>query len=281
MRFGWPYLYPPGFMATHSNKSSKSYKSGKTWLSPPDARGPELFRINSHWGSKMISPNASEQRDFIDWVHVSNHVQPFLAELSESEAIERAQRGDACAFERIYQLHSARVYALCLRMVGNSAEAEDLTQEAFLMLLRKIRTFRGESAFSTWLHRITVNIVLMRLRRKTSFETPLEENKERESDRPAVRETFATTDLLLAGSLDRLNLQRAMEQLTPFQKLVVVLHDIQGYKHNEIAKMLDWSIGNSKSRLHRARARLRMLLQESLSLSCITPPRTAHAASSV
>jgi RNA polymerase sigma-70 factor (ECF subfamily) len=166
-------------------------------------------------------------------------------------------------------------------MVGNSAEAEDLTQEAFLMLLRKIRTFRGESAFSTWLHRITVNIVLMRLRRKTSFETPLEENKERESDRPAVRETFATTDLLLAGSLDRLNLQRAMEQLTPFQKLVVVLHDIQGYKHNEIAKMLDWSIGNSKSRLHRARARLRMLLQESLSLGCITPPRTAHAASSV
>jgi RNA polymerase sigma-70 factor (ECF subfamily) len=228
-----------------------------------------------------MSSHASEEREFIDRTEFSKLQRPGLAELPEKEAIDRAQRGDAAAFARIYQLHSAQVYGLCLRMVGNSAEAEDLAQETFLVVLRKIRTFRGESAFSTWLHRITINIVLMRLRRKTSLESPLEENEERESDRPVLCEKFASTDLLLAGSLDRLNLERAMAQLSPFQKLVVILHDIQGYKHTEIAKMLDWSIGNSKSRLHRARARLRTLLQDSLSLGCIAPTRTADAASTV
>jgi RNA polymerase sigma-70 factor (ECF subfamily) len=235
--------------------------------------------INSDWGNNRMSSHAIEQREFIDCTELSKRQRPVLAELPEKETIDRAQRGDAFAFARIYQLHSAQVYGLCLRMVGNTAEAEDLAQETFLVVLRKIRTFRGESAFSTWLHRITINIVLMRLRRKTSLESPLEENEERESDRPGLREKFASTDLLLAGSLDRLNLERAMAQLSPFQKLVVSLHDIQGYKHTEIAKMLDWSIGNSKSRLHRARARLRALLQESLSLGCIAPTRTAHAPS--
>lgn len=190
------------------------------------------------------------------------------AVMPEKEAIARAQQGDEAAFERIYQLHSARVYALCLRMVGNTAEAEDLTQEAFLMVLRKIGSFRGESAFSTWLHRITVNIVLMRLRRKTWLETPIDDPGEQSSDRPAIHEELAASDLVLAGSLDRVNLERALAQLRPFQKLVVVLHDVQGYKHTEIAKMMDWTIGNSKSRLHRARARLRSLLRDSFSTHC-------------
>lgn len=237
--------------------------------------------INSNWGNNRMSSHASEQREFIDCTEFSKRQPPVLAELPEKEAIDRAQRGDPSAFERIYQLHSAQVYGVCLRMLGNTTEAEDLAQETFLVVLRKIRTFRGESAFSTWLHRITINIVLMRLRRKTSLESPLEENEERESDRPVLCEKFASTDLLLAGSLDRLNLERAMAQLSPFQKLVVILHDIQGYKHTEIAKMLDWSIGNSKSRLHRARARLRTLLQESLTLGCIASTRTAHAPSTV
>jgi RNA polymerase sigma-70 factor (ECF subfamily) len=87
------------------------------------------------------------------------------SEMTEAEAIRLAQQGDAGAFDRIYRLHSRRVYALCLRMVGNTAEAEDLTQDAFLQLFRKIGTFRGESAFSTWLHRLAVNVVLMKLRK--------------------------------------------------------------------------------------------------------------------
>jgi len=99
-------------------------------------------------------------------------------ELSEADAIRLAQKGDAAAFEQLYRLHSRRVYALCLRMVGNTAEAEDLAQEAFLQLFRKIHTFRGESAFSTWLHRLAVNVVLMKLRKKTLPETSLEETTE-------------------------------------------------------------------------------------------------------
>src|SRR5271154_983020 len=94
-----------------------------------------------------------------------------MRELTESDAIRRAQGGDAEAFEHLYKLHNRRVYALCLRkMKGNASEAEDLTQEAFLRMFRKIGSFRAESAFSTWLHRITVNIVLMRLRKKTVAE---------------------------------------------------------------------------------------------------------------
>ena len=205
-------------------------------------------------------------------------ISPSTAELSEKEAIAQAQSGDASAFECLYHLHSARVYALCLRMTGNPAEAEDLVQEAFLMVFRKIRTFRGDSAFYTWLHRISVNLALMRKRRKVSLETSLQENNERENDRPGPLEELAASDPFLTASLDRLHLERAMQKLSPFQKLVVVLHDIQGYKHIEIAKMLDWSIANSKSRLHRARTHLRKLLQESLRLRCVPSPGTDEAA---
>jgi RNA polymerase sigma-70 factor (ECF subfamily) len=200
--------------------------------------------------------------------------------LSEKEAIAGAKQGDALAFERLYQLHSARVYALCLRMTGNPAEAEDLTQDSFLIVFRKIGSFRGDSAFSTWLHRIAVNVALMRRRKKSSMETSLEENGGPGSDRPGPLESIAGNDLFLNGSIDRLQLERALEQLRPFHRLVVVLHDVQGYKHNEIAKMLDCTIGNSKSRLHRARARLRHLLKEKLRFPCIgiAPSGIAQAA---
>ena len=95
--------------------------------------------------------------------------------ISEQEAIDRAKQGDAECFQELYGLHKRRVYSLCLRMTGNTAEAEDLTQEAFLQLFRKIATFRGESAFSTWLHRLAVNVVLMHLRKKGLPEVSLEE----------------------------------------------------------------------------------------------------------
>ena len=185
-----------------------------------------------------------------------------VRELSEAEAIRRAQQGDAEAFERIYRLHNRRVYALCLRMVGNTAEAEDLTQEAFLQLFRKIGTFRGESAFSTWLHRLAVNVVLMRLRKKTLAETSLEEVTEPDEDVGGPRKDIGGPDLRLSGSVDRVNLERAVEQLPPGYRSVFVLHDVQGYEHNEIATIMNCSIGNSKSQLHKARMRLRELLQE-------------------
>ena len=184
--------------------------------------------------------------------------------MTEAEAIRLAQQGDAGAFERIYRLHSRRVYALCLRMVGNTAEAEDLTQDAFLQLFRKIATFRGESAFSTWLHRLAVNVVLMKLRKKTLAETPLEETNDPEDESSGPRREIGAPDLLLTGSIDRVHLERAIEQLPPGYKQVFVLHDIQGFEHNEIAGLMGCSIGNSKSQLHKARMRLRELLQETL-----------------
>ena len=186
------------------------------------------------------------------------------SELPEADAIRLAQQGDAVAFERLYRLHSRRVYSLCLRMVGNTAEAEDLTQEAFLQLFRKIATFRGESAFSTWLHRLAVNVVLMKLRKKSGTETSLEEVTEPDEESGGSRRDFGAPDLTLTGSIDRLNLQRAVEQLPPGYKAVFVLHDMQGYEHNEIATIMGCSIGNSKSQLHKARMRLRELLHEVL-----------------
>jgi RNA polymerase sigma-70 factor (ECF subfamily) len=185
---------------------------------------------------------------------------------SEDEIVALAKRGDAAAFDVIYRRHSARVYAVCLRISGNTAEAEDLTQDAFLQVLRKIRSFRGDSAFSTWLHRIAVNLALMRLRRKTSLEVSLEETAGSHSN-ASTRKELVVSDPQLDGSLERMHLQRALGKLRPAQKLVVELHDIHGYQHNEIARLLDWTVGNSKSQLHRARTRLRKALHPQRALA--------------
>ena len=180
--------------------------------------------------------------------------------ISEAEAIEKAKGGDASSFEVLYSMHKRRVYSLCLRMTGNTAEAEDLTQEAFLQLYRKIATFRGESAFSTWLHRLSVNVVLMHLRKKGLPEVSLEETMEpQQEDGP--RKDVGARDNVLAGSIDRVNLERAIESLPPGYRIIFVLHDVEGYEHNEIAEMMGCSIGNSKSQLHKARMKLRDLLQ--------------------
>jgi RNA polymerase sigma-70 factor (ECF subfamily) len=226
----------------------------------------------------MKGSQAAEPKGHSENAEFSKRDRFDASELPERRAIALAQRGDPSAFERLYQLHSARVYALCLRMTGNTAEAEDLMQDVFLMVFCKIHTFRGDSAFSTWLHRIAVNLTLMRLRKKHSLGTSLQENSDPQNDRPDHREELAVADPLLTGSLDRLHLHRAMQKLCPSQILVVVLHDLQGYKHTEIANMLDWSIGNSKSHLHRARARLRKLLEGGQRFDGITHSRTAQAA---
>jgi len=181
--------------------------------------------------------------------------------LSEAAAIERAKQGDAEAFETLYHLHKRRVYSLCLRMTANTAAAEDLTQEAFLQLFRKIGTFRGESAFSTWLHRMAVNVVLMQLRKKGLPVVSLEETMEGEEEAP--RKEPGAEDPRLAGSLDRMQLQLSIEALPPGYRMIFLLHDVEGYEHNEIAEMVGCSIGNSKSQLHKARMKLREFLKTS------------------
>ena len=182
-------------------------------------------------------------------------------EFNEAGTIERAKQGDAEAFQALYDRHKRRVYSLCLRMTANTAEAEDLTQEAFLQLYRKIATFRGESAFSTWLHRLSVNVVLMHLRKKSLPVVSLEESTQGSGEEDAPKKDFGADDLALAGSLDRLQLQRAVDDLPPGYRTIFVLHDIEGYEHNEIAAMVGCSVGNSKSQLHKARMKLRDMLR--------------------
>ena len=181
---------------------------------------------------------------------------------SLKEAILLAQQGDAAAFETIYKLHSRRVYALCLRMIGDPVEAEDLTQEAFLQLFRKIQTFRGESAFSSWLHRLTANIVLMRFRKKKPVSISLEEMIRPDDEQKRPTFDIGVPDLRLTGLFDRLNLHAALEQLPEGYRSMFLLHDVHGFEHNEIASILGCSVGNSKSQLHKARKRLRELLHE-------------------
>jgi RNA polymerase sigma-70 factor, ECF subfamily len=177
-----------------------------------------------------------------------------------NEAVRLAQQGDAAAFETIYRLHSRRVYALCLRMLGDPMEAEDLAQEAFMQVFRKIQTFRGESAFSSWLHRLTANLVLMSFRKKKPMTTSLDEMIRPDDEHEMPKLEIGGTDLRLAGMFDRLNLQTAVAQLPEGYRTMFTLHDVHGYEHNEIAEMLGCSIGNSKSQLHKARKRLRELL---------------------
>ena len=179
----------------------------------------------------------------------------------EAEAIEAAKNGDPVAFSKLYTLHKRRVYTLCLRMLGNVSEAEDMTQEAFLHLFRKLGSFRGESAFSTWLHRLTVNLVLMHLRKKGLNLVSLEETINSSED-DAPKRDFGSRDRQLAGSVDRVALERAVASLPPGYRMVFVLHDVEGFEHNEIATMLECSTGNSKSQLHKARLKLRELLRQ-------------------
>jgi len=181
---------------------------------------------------------------------------------SEAEIIQRASGGDPTAFECLYRSHCKRVYAICLRMVGNTTDAEDLTQEAFLLLFRKIHMFRGESAFTTWLHRLVVNTVLMHLRKKSLTAVSLEAGPGPDDDTAATAIDIAAPDLVLEGSIDRINLGRCVAQLPAGSRAIFVLHDIQGYQHREIAEMLGRSEGASKSQLHKARKLLRELLHE-------------------
>ena len=180
--------------------------------------------------------------------------------LTEAEAIKHAKEGVAAGFEYLYKAHGRRVYSLCLRMIKNPAEAEDLTQQAFLQLFRKISTFRGESGFSTWLHRVTVNIVLMHLRRKKPTEL-LAEGLERCTSNGESSSEHGSSDTSMYGAIERLNLMRAIRKLPSGYKQIFLMHDVIGYEHSEIAGLLGCSTGSSKSQLHKARKRLRRLLQ--------------------
>ncbi|HJU53719.1 MAG TPA: sigma-70 family RNA polymerase sigma factor [Pyrinomonadaceae bacterium] len=178
-------------------------------------------------------------------------------EASDYELAQSSAAGDLAAFEELYRRHFRRVYAIALRMTANQQEAEDLAQETFIQLFKKIGSFRGDSAFTTWLHRMTVNQVLMHFRRRKSRpeytteegETPVQivQGTENQSRMPVV---------------DRIVLEDAIAKLPQGYRSVFVLHDVEGYEHNEVAEMLGISEGTSKSQLHKARLKLRSLIRQ-------------------
>ena len=187
---------------------------------------------------------------------------PLTAEIETVEAdapdfrlTKLAALGNIAAFELLYERYHRRTYSLCLRMTSNPTEAEDLTQEVFIQLFRKIGSFRGDSAFSTWLHRLTVNQVLMHFRRRSV-------KNEKTSNDGEIPEQIVpgTENQARMPVLDRIALTRAVEELPPGYKSVFILHDVEGYEHEEVARILGISVGTSKSQLHKARLKLRGLL---------------------
>lgn len=179
------------------------------------------------------------------------------ASTTDRNLAQLAAGGDMAAFEEIYQRHHRRVYSICLRMLQNAYEAEDLTQDVFIQLYRKIGSFRGDSAFTTWLHRMTVNQVLMHFRkRNVKYEKTTEEGE--------------TPDQIVTGTadpdrmrvVDKIALENAIGQLPDGYKNVFLLHDVEGYEHEEVARILGCSVGTSKSQLHKARLKLRKLLKK-------------------
>jgi RNA polymerase sigma-70 factor (ECF subfamily) len=189
---------------------------------------------------------------------VKTHSEIAAQRRADAELLRLAQEGNEEAFSSLFQAHKAKVYALCLRMTGNTGEAEDLTQDAFFQVFRKIGNFRGESAFSTWLYRVTMNTVLMHFRKKGTRNVSLEEPVTRTPGAP--KREFGIDDERLSGCVDRIVLARAMKELPSGYRTVFLMHEVRGYDHREIAGLLRCSIGNSKSQLHRAKARMRELM---------------------
>lgn len=176
---------------------------------------------------------------------------------TDIELARMAAAGNLAAFELVYQRFHRRTYSLCLRMTQSVTEAEDLTQEVFIQLFRKIGSFRGDSAFSTWLHRMTVNQVLMHFRKRG-----VQNEKTTDDGEMPEQVVKGTENHARMPILDRIAIDKAISQLPNGYRTVFVLHDVEGFEHEEIANMLKLSVGTSKSQLHKARLKLRKLLLE-------------------
>lgn len=174
---------------------------------------------------------------------------------SLSDPVRRAQAGDQVAFRELYRTHVGRVYALCLRLAGDAAAAEELTQDAFVRAWERLATFRGESAFGSWLHRLTVNLVLEARRKQRRREARVQSVED-----PEVLERGSGADAG-AGVAAGLDLERAIARLPEGAREVFLLYDVEGYTHAEIAQVMSIAEGTSKAQLFRARRLLREMLE--------------------
>jgi RNA polymerase sigma-70 factor, ECF subfamily len=182
---------------------------------------------------------------------------------ADIKMVKAAQVGDIEAMSWLYEKYRRRIYNLCLRMLRDQADAEDLTQDVFVQLFRKIGTFRGESAFSTWLHRLAVNMVLMNIRSRNAKRYPIIPIESSNDEDDSLYEELGREDQGLRSSLDRMTINDALESLPPGYRMVFLLHDVHGYEHQEIAEILSCSVGNCKSQLHKARLKMRRLIETS------------------
>jgi RNA polymerase sigma-70 factor (ECF subfamily) len=214
----------------------------------PFIRWPVIFRSVNHLAQDI----AYEQRDNMQ---ESNPRAVRHAALSGTNGL--LHEGRSGTFEHVYKTNSELIRRICLRMLRDPIEAEDATQDVFVRVLLKLHTFRGESALSSWLYRLTTNHVLMRFRKNNHKHAALCASLD---DDGALHRDIGKPDLHLTGVADRIDLEKAIDRLPDGHRAVFVLHDIQGYAHREIAEHLGYSIGNSKSQLHKARRRLRKLL---------------------
>jgi RNA polymerase sigma-70 factor, ECF subfamily len=184
--------------------------------------------------------------------------------ICDSELIKRALEHDDEAFRMLYERYKGKVYGLCLRFV-DVPTAEDLTQEVFLVVFRKLHTFRGEARFSTWLYRVTANLVFMR-RRKDAHQIREALSLDQECADDQMHCDYAvSSDRRLECTAERMQLQEVFSRLPNGYATVFSLHDVYGYQHDEIARMLNCSVGNTKSQLHKARLKLRRMLLENVS----------------
>jgi RNA polymerase sigma-70 factor (ECF subfamily) len=190
---------------------------------------------------------------------------------ADADLVHSALEGNEDAFTALFHAHRTKVYSICLRMTSNIAEAEDLTQDVFLQAFRKLGTFRGDSALSTWLHRVAVNSVLMHLRKKEPRQISLEEPANRETGRP--KREHGKDDDRLSTAVDRIALIRAINELPVGYRTIVLMYEVKGYGHHEIARLLRCSVGNSKSQLHKARIRMRKLLHREHTIEEGKPPQ--------
>jgi RNA polymerase sigma-70 factor, ECF subfamily len=194
---------------------------------------------------------------------------------SQEDMITRARQGDKEALAQLYRLYRDNVYRICLRMVRNPSDAEDLVQETFLRVINKIHTFRGDSQFTTWLYRVTKNVALMQLRKPKFATLDFDDARDRDEFLESINRAGSQPDADTQAT-DGVMLEVAIQQLPTCYGKVLVLHDVLGYRHTEISKMTGITANNSKSRLCRARRMLRGVLQSPMPVPTMPPPSPAY-----
>ena len=205
----------------------------------------------------MVDQAATFAEPHSIWPPATQRATPLKAPQYDYQLARKVADGDMQAFEELYSRYHRRLYNLCLRMTRSSAEAEDLTQEAFIQIYHKIGSFRGESALITWLYRLTTNQVLMHFRKHSVWRE--QTTADGETPEPVIANAATPSHMPI---VDRLALDSAIAKLAPGYRIVFILHDVEGYEHSEIAAICGNSVGTSKSQLHKARMKLRELLQQ-------------------